>query len=226
MQNLKEKRGDQTYETYQSISVDYIKGGYLDGTIGFGAKPAIIVIDYQKAFTTFEATLGTSDLIQQGVENTAILLKEARKKGVQIFFTNVAWREDRKDFGMWKGKMTQCLKEATLGTWGVEVDDRLKMEDGDIFFYKKWPSAFHGTPLSTYLTTKGIDTLIVTGCTTSGCVRGTIYDSFSSGFRTIVPYGCVGDIIQSAHEQNLADIHKRYADVLPLEKVITYIREL
>jgi maleamate amidohydrolase len=127
---------------------------------------------------------------------------------------------------MWKGKMAECLKDATLETWGVEVDDRLEMQDGDIFFYKKWPSAFNGTPFQTYLQTMGIDTLIVTGCTTSGCVRGTIYDSFSAGFRTIVPYECVGDMARAAHEQNLADVHKRYADVLPLEEVLSYIRGL
>jgi maleamate amidohydrolase len=127
---------------------------------------------------------------------------------------------------MWRGKMSECLKEATLGTWGVEVDDRIAMQEGDIFFYKKWPSAFNGTPLQSFLTAAEIDTLIITGCTTSGCVRGTIYDSFSAGFRTIVPYECVADIKKPAHEQNLADVQKRYADVLPLTEVLEYIHNL
>ena len=101
-----------------------------------------------------------------------------------------------------------------------------EMEKGDIFFYKKWPSAFNGTPLQSYLTNMRIDTLIITGCVTSGCVRGTIYDSFSAGFRTIVPYECVGDITRAAHEQNLADVQKRYADVLPLIELIEYIQKI
>lgn len=225
MRIANEPTGEGRYETIHSISEDYIKAGYLCGSIGFGAKPGILVIDYQKAFTT-KGVPRTSDLIQQGVENTAILLKEARKKGVQVFYTVAAFRQDGKDLGMWKGKMAENVKDLIVGTWEVEVDDRVKMEGGDIFFYKKWPSAFHGTPLQTYLTVMGIDTLIVTGCVTSGCVRGTIYDSFSCGFRTIVPYECVGDVVRCAHEQNLADVHKRYADVLPLKEVLSYIQTL
>lgn len=213
-------------ETASAISEDYLKAGYGKGVIGFGTKPGIVVIDYQKAFTTSKGAIGNTELMQKAVEHTGSLLTAARKKGIQIFYTAVAFRPDRKDLGLYRYKMADVLRDATVGTWGVEIDDRVKMEESDILFYKKCPSAFNGTSLQAYLTNMGIDTLIVTGCLTSACVRATVYDAFSAGFRTIVPYECVGDIVRCAHEQNLADVHKRYADVVPLRIVLRYIQRL
>ena len=91
---------------------------------------------------------------------------------------------------------------------------------------KKWPSFFHGTPLISLLTAQQRDTVIVTGCTTSGCVRATTVDAFSYGFRTILPEDCIGDQGRDAHESNLRDVHRRYAEVTSSDEVIAYLERL
>ena len=105
------------------------------------------------------------------------------------------------------------------------MDARL-WDDRDTLLPKKWPSMFNGTPLGSLLTALQRDTVIVTGCTTSGCVRATTVDSFSYGFRTIVPEDCVGDQGRDAHESNLRDVHRRYAEVTNSQEVISYLTSL
>ena len=96
----------------------------------------------------------------------------------------------------------------------------------DVLLPKKWPSFFHGTPLISLLTAQQRDTVIVTGCTTSGCVRATAVDAFSYGFRTILPEDCIGDQGRDAHESNLRDVHRRYAEVTESDEVIAYLELL
>jgi maleamate amidohydrolase len=98
--------------------------------------------------------------------------------------------------------------------------------DTDVLLPKKWPSFYHGTPLHSLLTAARCDTVIVTGCTTSGCLRATIVDSFSNGFRTLVPEDCVGDQGRDAHLSNLPDVHRRYAEVTTADEVISYLAGL
>jgi maleamate amidohydrolase len=98
--------------------------------------------------------------------------------------------------------------------------------DTDILLPKKWPSFYHGTPLHSLLTRAGVDTVVVTGCTTSGCVRATTVDSFSNGFRTLVPEDCVGDQGRDAHLANLRDVHRRYAEVTSADEVVAYLERL
>jgi maleamate amidohydrolase len=88
---------------------------------------------------------------------------------------------------------------------------------------KKWPSFFHGTPLQSFLTAAQRDTVIVTGCMTSGCVRATVVDAFSFGYRTLVPEDCVGDQGREGHESNLRDVHRRYAEVTSADAVVEYL---
>lgn len=199
----------------------WLARGYGQRAIEPGERPAVLVIDLQYAFTDPEFPLGGAPLIERAVEGTAGVLDSARAAGVPVFQTVVAWRADGSDIGLWPVKLP-VLREVTLDSRWAQVDERL-WDDSDTLLVKKWPSFFHGTPLHSLLTASQRDTVIVTGCTTSGCVRATTVDAFSNGFRTLVPEDCVGDQGSDAHESNLRDVHRRYAEVTTAEETIAYI---
>jgi nicotinamidase-related amidase len=149
----------------------------------------------------------------------------AREKNLPIYFTTVFYKEDMSDAGVWWEKFPSIdtLKEGTRDT---ELDEALGRQPCETLIVKKYPSAFFGTPLVSHLVAAGVDTLIVTGATTSGCVRATVVDSLQYGFRTIVPEECVGDRAEAPHRANLFDMGAKYADVLPIEEVLAKIREM
>jgi maleamate amidohydrolase len=201
----------------------WVSRGYGQARIEPGERPAVLVIDLQYAFTDPEFIFGGAELIERATVNTARLLKVARAAGVPVFQTVVEWR-DEKELGLWTIKLPPCA-EITPGSRWAEVDGRL-WDDSDTLLPKKWPSFFHGTPLISLLTAQKRDTVVVTGCTTSGCVRATTVDAFSYGFRTILPEDCIGDQGRDAHESNLRDVHRRYAEVTDSSEVIAYLERL
>jgi len=201
----------------------WVKRGYGQARIEPGARPAVLVVDLQYAFTDPSFAFGGAELIERATVNTAELLGVARAAGVPVFHTVLEWK-DEKELGHWTIKLPSCA-EITPGSRWAQVDERL-WNDGDTLLPKKWPSFFHGTPLISLLTALQRDTVIVTGCTTSGCVRATIVDAFSYGFRTIVPEECVGDQGRDAHESNLRDVHRRYAEVTTSADVTSYLQGL
>jgi maleamate amidohydrolase len=201
----------------------WVNRGYGQARIEPGERPAVLVIDLQYAFTDPEFIFGGAELIERATVNTARLLKAARAAGVPVFHTVVEWR-DEKELGLWTIKLPPCA-EITPGSRWAEVDGRL-WDESDVLLPKKWPSFFHGTPLISLLTALHRDTVIVTGCTTSGCVRATTVDAFSFGFRTILPEDCIGDQGRDAHESNLRDVHRRYAEVTNSDEVISYLERL
>ena len=192
-------------------TIPWVSRGYGQARIEPGERPAVLVIDLQYAFTDPDLHLRRrrADRARDG-EHARRLLKVARAAGVPVFHTVVEWR-DEKELGLWTIKLPPCA-EITPGSRWAEVDGRL-WDDSDVLLPKKWPSFFHGTPLISLLTAQQRDTVIVTGCTTSGCVRATTVDAFSYGFRTILPEDCIGDQGRDAHESNLRDVHRRYAEV-------------
>jgi len=198
--------------------------GYGQGRIPYGERPAVVEVDLQRGLVSHEK-VGGAELIQRAVKNSRRVLEAARAKSVPVIHTVVAWREDAVDLGCWRFKCQNLLSHLVEGSEWAETEPEL-VEPSDIHIVKKMPSAFHGTPLLSILVSHGIDTLIVTGCTTSGCVRATINDSFSYGFRTIVPEDCVGDQGREAHEQNLVDVGRRYAEVTSADDVIQYLSGL
>jgi maleamate amidohydrolase len=200
----------------------WLAGGYGQGAIEPGARPAVLVVDLQYAFTDPAFPMGGSALVQRAVENTARVAAAAREAGVPVFQTVVAWREDGSDLGLWPVKLPH-LREVTLDSRWARVDERVR-DEADVLLVKKWPSFFHGTPLQSLLTAARRDTVIVTGCMTSGCVRATVVDAFSNGYRTLVPEDCVGDQGPDAHDANLRDVHRRYAEVTNAHEVIAYLQ--
>lgn len=202
----------------------WVSRGYGQAPIEPGERPAVLVVDLQYAFTDPAFPLGGSELVVRAVEGAARLLSAARDARVPVFQTVVAWREDGSDIGLWPVKLP-VLREVTLGSRWAAVDERV-WDDSDVLLVKKWPSFFHGTPLASLLAASQRDTVIVTGCMTSGCVRATVVDAFSSGYRTLVPEDCVGDQGREGHESNLRDVHRRYAEVTTAAEVVAYLEAL
>ncbi|MGE0751266.1 MAG: isochorismatase family protein [Variibacter sp.] len=191
--------------------------GYGMIPVGFGTKPAVVVVDFQRAFTDPTFVTGRSPHIHQAVEATAKLLKVARLHGVPVASCRTAWCSE-KDVIRWK---TASISSGLLiGDPATEMDARIYDAAYDVNFTKAAPSIFFGTPLVSYLTKAQVDTVIVTGCTTSGCVRASIIDAFSWGFRTIVPEDCVGDMEVEPHRANLLDVGRRYADIATASECI------
>ena len=198
--------------------------GYGAGRIEPGTRPAVLVVDFQRAFTRPELPFGGGDHVRDAVGNTARLLSVARELGVPVIQTVVAYRDDGADLGLWRSKVP-ALGEITTASDHARVDEDL-FDPSDLVFVKKMPSAFFGTPVARTLVEAGCDTVIVCGCTTSGCVRATVVDSFSHGFRTLVPADCCGDQDAASHEANLGDVGRRYAEVVNSEEVIQYLKGL
>ncbi len=197
----------------------------LGHKLGFGKKPALIVVDFQLGFTVPEQSPLAGNLSAE-VAATNELIAAARKKDIPVIFTVVGYDPHRQDdAGLWPEK-APSLRMLTIGSDLVKLDPRLNQEPGDLVITKKYASGFFGTYLASTLTMQSVDTAIVTGCTTSGCVRATVMDALANGFRPIVPIECVGDRAQEPHQANLFDIGAKYGDVMPLQEVLEYMEQL
>lgn len=195
----------------------YSRSG-IGGRVGLGERPAVLVVDLQYGFTDPAAGPLGGDL-GDVVTATASLLSVARAKGLPVAFTAVSFQESQLDRLVWLRKMPG-LASLIAGTRACEIDGRVKPQRGEPVFEKQAASAFFGTSLISFLLGAGADSLIVTGCVTSGCVRASVVDAVSWGFRTIVPAECVGDRATAPHDSNIFDMDSKYADVEPLELVI------
>jgi maleamate amidohydrolase len=209
-------------EQYRETFSFYRERGYGE-RVGFGRRPALIVIDMIRAFTESESPL-SSDLGDQ-VEAINSLLPAARLVGAPVIFTTVAYDRHLSEAGVWIRKVPthEWLREDT--EW-VECDPRIEREDADQWLVKKYASCFFGTDLISRLVTNGIDTLLITGCTTSGCVRATAVDACSYGLHAIVVEEGVGDRAELPHLANLFDIDAKYGDVVSLEHAREYLQGL
>ena len=180
--------------------------------IGFGERPALIIIDMLKAFTDPDRMLGAN--LDAQIEAIKPLLGKAHDRGIPVIFSTVIYEDDDlKDAGIWalKQKGVITLK---AGDDGVEVDSRLDFAQGDTLLVKKYASCFYGTDIVSRLMAHGVDTLIITGCTTSGCVRATAVDACQVGFRPMVVREAVGDRSQAAHDQSLFDLNASYLEAI------------
>ena len=197
----------------------YSTASYGAVSVGFGERPAVVVVDFQKGFTDPRFELGRSRLVHDAVEQTSKLLKVARAHNIPVASCRVGWGS-AKDIGYWKvGALHQGW---FYGDASQEMDERVFEPSYDFNFHKSAPSIFFATPLVSFLTKHRVDTVIVTGCNTSGCVRASIVDAFSYGYRVIVPEDCCGDVEKGPHERNLQDCGRRYCDVMTAAAVIAY----
>lgn len=193
-------------------------------TIGFGKRPAILSVDFINAFTDSSMPLG-SDLTAE-IDAAKEVLDTGRAVAIPVIHTTVAYDDkDLVDAGVWalKQKGVTTLRN---GTPEVEVDKRVGVQSGEQVLTKKYASAFFGTDLVPRLVSQGIDTVLIIGCTTSGCVRASAVDAVQNGFRPMVVREAVGDRSQDAHDQALFDLEQKYADVVSVHDVKHYLSTL
>lgn len=192
---------------------------------GFGRKIAVVNVDLQKAYTSGE--FNTSYMTDpKQVDYVNQLSALARSQSSPVVWTYVAYMADGSDAGVWgtRTDTPDSLQNIKFGSRRAELDDRLEVDRvKDAIYMKKMPSCFHETPLQSLLVFHQVDTVILTGGSTSGCIRASAVESLSRGYRTIVPIECVADKHESYHFANLTDLSLKYADVLPVSEVIEHL---
>lgn len=198
--------------------------GVFDGRIGFGKKPAVLVVDFINAYTTEGSLLYAPDVVT-AVNETVDLLALAREKNVPVLYTKVLYNKNFRDGGIFIQKVP-VLKTMVEGEPLAEIVPQLPPVESDIIIVKQYASAFFGTSLAATMTSMGVDTLILTGCSTSGCIRASAVDGIQYGFRVIVPRECVADRHAGPHEANLFDINSKYGDVVSKSEVMEYLGRL
>lgn len=191
---------------------------------GFGSKIAIVNVDPQKNYTRpdlYPKTAYVTDPKQMDYTNEISDL--ARAKGLPVVWTRVAYMDNAADAGVWgtRTDTPDSLQNIKYGSERHEFDDRLTIDESvDAIYTKRMPSAFFETPLASFLTWHRVDTVVITGGSTSGCIRATAVDALSHGYRAIVPIECVADKHESYHFANLTDLQIKYADVVRVSEVI------
>ena len=203
----------------QDLNQDYAGAGY-NKRLGFGDRPALVVVDMVEAYFDKESPLYAG--VEENLESAKRVLAAARRAGIFVVFTNVVYMKGGADGGMFIKKVPtlHIFEEGgPLGAWPEGLDPR----DDELVISKQYPSAFFGTSLAATLTTLGIDTVIIAGLTTSGCIRATCIDTVSSGFRPIIVREAVGDRDERPHEANLFDMNAKYGDVVDEAEVIAYL---
>jgi nicotinamidase-related amidase len=193
--------------------------------IGFGENPAVLVVDFIDGFTNPESPLGSN--LDREVEATARLLAGARSRHIPIVFITTSYDfDDFRDAGWWRVKESG-VKSLKTASPAVEIDPRLNWNrNNEHCINKKFASAFFGTDLLSRLNATSVDTLLVTGCATSGCVRATTVDGLQNGYRTMVVREAVGDRSLESHTQSLVEIDAKYGDVVSLEESLEYLAKL
>ena len=199
--------------------------GVWDGRLGFGKKSAIIVIDLLQGYTTEGSALYAPGVVDC-VKEMPDFLDLAREKGVPIIHTRVLYTTPNyEDGGIWI-KKAPVLRDLVAGNPYAEFCPEVVPKPGEPIIIKQYASAFFGTSLIATLNGLGVDTLIITGCTTSGCIRATAVDAVQHGIRPICVRECIGDRHEGPHEANLFDINAKYGDVISKQEAVEYLNGL
>ena len=203
----------------QDLSANYKKA--YDNRIGFGERPALILVDFVQAYFDENCVLyaGVEDALASALRLRAV----ARAENIPVIYTNVVYHDDGADGGVFFRK-APVLQNFIVGSPMGEWPSGLKPADDELVISKQYPSAFFGTSLASTLHAMGVDTLIITGVTTSGCIRATCVDTMSHGFIPIVVADACGDRHAAPHEANLFDMNAKYADVVGETETIEYMQ--
>ena len=207
-----------------SVEEDYRARGIFQDRFGFGRSPALVVVDFAYGWTD-DAYAGGSRRLDGPVEATRRLLEAARPKGTPIIYTTSPWRPGGGDPGF-KSTADNSPGFRPWDERACRIDERVAPQRGELILEKENASAFFGTHLAPYLVGHQVDTLLITGCSTSACIHATAVDAKSYRFRPIIVRECVGDRSAVAHEWTLFDIQARFADVVPLDEVRAYLSSL
>jgi maleamate amidohydrolase len=205
-----------------------IKANPTRKRFGFGRKPALINVDLQNAYTRVNEFETAYETDPKQIDYVNTLADLFRARNCPVVWTHVAYMDSGEDCGVWgtRTNTPDSLQNIKVGSRRSELDDRLRIDaKRDIVVNKRMASAFFETNLGSLFTFHRIDTVVVTGGSTSGCVRATVVDSLSRSFRTIVPEECVSDKHESPHFANLYDMALKYADVIPVAEVIDFMSD-
>lgn len=204
-----------------------IKANPTRRRFGFGSKPALINVDLQKAYTNVGEFVTAYETNPQQCEYVNQLAELFRSKGCPVVWTYVAYMDSGEDCGVWgtRTNTPDSLQNIKVGSRRAEFDDRLRIDrKRDIVINKRMASAFFETNLGSVFQFHGVDTCVITGGSTSGCVRATAVDSLQRSFRTIIPEECVADKHESPHFANLYDIALKYGDVIAVAEVVAFMQ--
>ncbi|MBP7337565.1 MAG: isochorismatase family protein [Niveispirillum sp.] len=209
---------------------EQVKANPTRAKFGFGSRVAIVNVDFQQAYTRpdlFPKTAYVTDPDQ--ITHVNRISAAARRLGMPVVWTRVMYKPDAGDAGVWgtRTNTPDSLQNIKAGSDRHAFDPRVEIDPAvDLVYDKRMPSAFFETPLPSYLVWHKVDTVIVTGGSTSGCVRATAVDSLSHGYRTIVAEECVADKHESYHYANLTDLLLKYADVVTVAEVDAHLAAL
>ena len=223
MENTDQAAEQSLAAVMQSVDAFYRERGIFQKEFGFGRRPAIVVVDFANGWTD-DAYAGGSRRLDEPVEHTRRLLNTARPLGIPVIYTTSPWRP---------GSGDQPFKSAAEASEGFRpwdehacrIDQRLTPQPQDYVIEKENASAFSGTHLCGYLLEHSVDTVLITGCSTSACIRATATDAKSLRFRPIIIRECVGDRAAAAHVFTLFDIQARFADVRSLDDVTAWLSD-
>jgi nicotinamidase-related amidase len=201
----------------------YDSRGYR-GSVGTGKRPAVVIIDFSNAFTRSASQFPGGNFAAE-LAQTRRLIEGARKHGIPVFYTTIAYADPQRDSGLW-GRKVPWLIHCKTGTEAVDIDPDLHARLDEPVIVKKFPSAFFETDLRERLRALDIDTVIIAGCTTSVCVRATAIDAMQHHYHTLIAEEAVGDFDPALHAVHLRDVDARYADVVPVDHLLSYFRSL
>jgi maleamate amidohydrolase len=192
---------------------------------GFGERLAIVNVDFQQAYTRTDMFATAYETDPQQIDHANRISALARSRGMPVVWSRVGYMDNAADAGVWgtRTDTPDSLQNIKYGSERHAFDPRCDIQPDDLHYTKRMPSAFFETPLASYLVAQRVDTVVVTGGSTSGCVRATAVDALSHGYRTIVPIETCADKHESYHFANLTDLQLKYADVEPVQVVIDWL---
>ena len=204
---------------------DEVMGNPARNKFGFGQKLAIVNVDFQRAYTDIHAFKTAYETDPGQIEYVNQISRLARAKAMPVIWSRVGYDDNAHDAGVWgtRTNTPDSLQKIKYGSERHAFDPRCDIQPDDLQYTKRMPSAFFETPLASYLTWHKVDTVVVTGGSTSGCVRATAVDALSHGYRTIVPIETCADKHESYHFANLTDLQLKYADVEPVQVAIDWL---
>lgn len=201
----------------------YDSRGYRHA-VGPGARPAVLVVDFSNAFTRGTGTFSGGNFPEE-IRQTRRLLNAARARHIPVLYTTIAYADPERDPGLWGAKIP-WLATCRLGSPAVAIDAALEPRPEEPVIVKKFASSFFETDLDARLRASRVDTIVLAGCTTSVCVRATAVDAMQHGYRTLIAAEAVGDLDPALHAVHLRDLDTRYADVMSVDALVTYLRQI